>query len=776
MGTTFLQRQMRVLHLEDNETDHILVREMLLADGLSCEIEAVKTRADFESALRQSLYDLIISDFSLPSFDGLAALTLARELSPRTPFIFFSGTIGEEVAVETLKNGATDYVLKQRPYRLVGAVRNAMRSVHERTRLQRVEGELRQMEERLRIVARASNDVVWEWDIKTGKVWFSENFQDVFGFAREDIGARLENWQDLLHPDDRARVVAGLTRMLATGGRVWWSEHRLRRADGLYLHVYDRASAVYDAAGKPLRMVGVVIDMTERKKAEEKIREQATFLDKAQDAIIVCDLDRSVLYWNQGAERIYGWREGEVIGKNIRKLFFRETIPPQIEESEKNLNDRGEWSGELAEFTKDGRRVIVQARTTLIRDEQGHPKSLLIINTDITERRQLEEQFLRAQRMESLGALVGGIAHDLNNALVPIIVGVDILNGQRLSEDAASMLQTMQNSARRSAEMVKQMLLFARGGEAARMLVRGDQLVKEMGRIIGDTFPKSIQCRVQLEKLSWPVSGFPTQLHQVLLNLCVNARDAMPQGGKLTLSTANVKLTPAEAAHHKDAAPGNYLCITVADSGTGIPPEALDKIFQPFFTTKAPEKGTGLGLSTCQSIVKSHGGFITVQSRVGAGTEFKVFLPAAAGQMTEAVVVDNVAPPVGQGERILVVDDEASILAITRAALENYGYEVLTAGGGPEAINLLAQNADSISLVISDLAMPLMDGHATVMALRKIQPDLKVILASGSEKEMEDILKEIKRDAFIPKPFTKETLLKTVHEVLTGRGRQADSV
>ncbi len=620
---------MRVLHLEDNENDQILVEEMLRADGLSCEMVAVKAGDEFETALRADGFDLIISDFSLPSYDGLKALALARKLSPQTPFIFFSGTIGEEVAVETFRNGASDYVLKQRPHRLVSAVRRAMKNAQERTRLERVEGELRKVEDRLRIVARASNDVVWEWDIQNGKVWFSENFQNVLGYPREEIGAHLENWHGLIHPDDRARVISSLTAMLANSGRVWWSEHRLRLANGSYLHVYDRASTVYDAAGKALRVVGVVIDMTDRKTAEEKIREQAELLDKAQDAIIVCDLDRSILYWNKGAERIYGWRASEVIGKNIRQLLFHGHPPPQIEEAVKSMEERGEWTGELPEFTRDNKSVIVQARSTLIRDQAGQPKSLLIINTDITERKQLEEQFLRAQRLESLGALVGGIAHDLNNALVPIIVGVDIMREQALSPDARSMIATMEISARRSADMVKQMLLFARGGETVKTVIRLEQLVKEMTRTINDTFPKNIRSQVKQDKNLWPVAGLPTQLHQVLMNLCVNARDAMPKGGTLTLAAENVKLTLTDVALHQGVKPGNYLCLTVADTGTGIPPDIATKIFQPFFTTKGIGKGTGLGLSTCQSIAKSHDGFITVHSQPGTGTEFKVFLPAA---------------------------------------------------------------------------------------------------------------------------------------------------
>jgi PAS domain S-box-containing protein len=766
MATEFFKRQMRVLHLEDNENDHVLVREMLRADGLPCELVMVKTRPDFESALRHNGYDLIISDFSLPSYDGLSALSLARELSPQTPFIFFSGTIGEEVAVESLRNGAADYILKQRPQRLLAAVRNALRGVEERTRRRRAESDLRKVEESFHIISRVTNDVVWEWDIMTDTIWFSENFKIAFGHSPEETGATRERWLDLFHPDDRGRIVSGMTALLAGGGRVWWSEHRMRRADGTYAHILDRASIVYDSANKPLRMVGVTIDLTERKHAEEKIREQAALLDKAQDAIIVCDLNDRIIYWNRGAERIYGWNVEEAIGQDCREFFFQ-GAPAVLNEIAAGLEQRGEWNGELQQADKYGRPVIVYSRWTRVRDEKSKPKSKLIISTDITERKLLEEQFLRAQRLESLGVLVSGIAHDLNNMLVPIVVGVDILRAQSISEDAEAMLQTMEASARRSTDMIKQMLTFARGGEASKALIHVDKLVKEMGKIVADTFPKSIQCRVRVDKSSRPVFGLPTQLHQILLNLCVNARDAMPDGGTLTLATENVKLSPEEAARHKDIKPGNYLCISVADTGAGMPPETLDKIFQPFFTTKAPGKGTGLGLSTCQSIAKNHNGFITVHSKVKSGTEFKVYLPAADIAPPEPAVARTAPPPSGNGERILVVDDEESILAITRAALENYGYTVLTENSGLEAVTRFSEKPDAVDLVITDLAMPFMDGRAMIAALRKIRPDLKIIIASGSDKEIEEAKRTVKVEAFVAKPFTNDELLEAVHEVLS---------
>jgi PAS domain S-box-containing protein len=892
MAVTSAKNQLRFLHLEDNANDQLLVREMLDGEGLLGEMITVTTSNEFERALVEKPFDLIISDFSLPSFDGLKALSLARKISPQTPFIFFSGTIGEEVAVDSLKNGAVDYVLKQRPQRLVVAVHSAIRTKQVSQHLAKVEGELQQMEERLRIVSRATNDVVWEWDIQSGKVWFSENFQTVFGHPREEIGSSLAKWQELIHPDDRERVVSGLASAVAGGGRVWWSEHRLSRVAGSYLEVFDRASVIYNEGRKPIRIVGTVIDITERKQIQarlqiseerarlmvesirdyaiimidpegyimtwneaaqrikgytaaeiigqqifrfyprdlvekgypqkelaeaaksgrfedegwrvrkdgsqfwasvivnairdkdgrligfvkvtrdltkqresvQKIREQAELLDKAQDAIIVCDLDRTILYWNKGAERIYGWNVQEAIGKNVRQLFFHGKIPTQITEAVKSLDESGEWMGELSEFTKKDHPVIVQARATIIRDERGYPKSLLIINTDITERKQLEEQLLRAQRLESLGSLVGGIAHDLNNALVPITVGVDILRQQSLSPDAQSMMRTMESSAQRSAEMVKQMLVFARGGEVEKEIIHLERLLNEMGKIVTGTFPKTIRCNFHADKSLRAISGFPTQLHQILLNLCVNARDAMPDGGTLTLTAENVDLPQQEAARHK-VSPGQFICLTVGDTGTGIPPKIMEKIFQPFFTTKG-NRGTGLGLSTCQSIVKGHGGFIVVQSKPGEGTCFEVYLPAVDGRTPDTSRVRKGPLPAGSGERILVVDDEEAILAIARAALENYGYEVLTANSGVEAVNLFDKHRETINLLISDLEMPLMNGKETVEAIRKLRPDLKVIIISGSEKQIQELMPQIKMDVFVPKPFTNESLLEAVHSVL----------
>lgn len=769
MDTELLKRRLRVLHLEDDDKDHFLVAEMLRTNGLHCEFILAKSKDEFFEALELTKFDLIISDYSLPSYNGLAALSAAQENHADIPFIFFSGTIGEDVAVESLKNGAVDYVLKQRPNRLIAAVRRALRNAVERKKLKQTEGALHESEERFRLVARAMNDVVWEWDVQENQVWLSPNFQIAFGHQLDHGGMTYEKWIDLIHPDDKRRVTSSISSLLATGGRVWWSEHRILCANGSYAHIFDRASVMYDSAGRPKKLIGVTIDMSERLKTEEKIREQAALLNKTTDAIIVCTLDREITFWNQGAERIYGWSAAEAVGKNIRKLLFRGELPAQLLQAEKDIKECGEWMGELQEYTKSDQQVMVQARSTLIRDDAGQPKSLLIINTDITEHKQLEEQFLRVQRLESLGALVSGIAHDLNNTLVPIMIGVEILKKESLSEDAAGMVQTMGNSARRSADMVKQMLIFARGGESTKSLINPDQLVKEIGKVITDTFPKSVNCHIRTGKGLRSIFAVPTQMHQVLMNLCVNARDAMSEQGTLTLTVGNAQLTAEEIAKQTGAKAGEYVCISVADTGCGIPAEQLGKIFQSFFTTKAPGKGTGLGLSTCQSIIKGHGGFIIVHSKVGVGTEFRVYLPAAGIKPPEPIAASKPAPPAGKGEHILVVDDEESILAMTRAALENYGYLVSTATDGMEAIARFRENPNAINLVITDNAMPFMDGPAVIETLRKIRPDIKIIFASATEEDAGKLSLQHKTQGFVPKPFTTEELVSIVHHALVAK-------
>jgi signal transduction histidine kinase/CheY-like chemotaxis protein len=431
--------------------------------------------------------------------------------------------------------------------------------------------------------------------------------------------------------------------------------------------------------------------------------------------------------------------------------------------------EKGEWMGELHQVTKEGKDIDVESRWTLVRDNRGKPKSILIINTDITEKKKLEAQFLRAQRLESVGTLASGIAHDINNVLTPIMLSLELLQERLTDEESQRLLNTIKRSTHRGANLMKQVMSFSKGVEGERIALQVTGIISEIEKIAKETFLRSIEIRTDIPKDLRTISGDATQLHQVVMNLCVNARDAMQEGGILSISAENLLIDEDYAHINTEAKTGPYIVITVSDTGTGIPPEIIDRIFEPFFTTKEHGKGTGLGLSTSLGIVKSHGGFITVYSEVGKGTAFKVYLPAITTPETLKVQEHQHELPAGHGESILVVDDEDRIREITKKTLETNGYKIIIANDGKEAIALYMQHRELIKAVLMDMMMPVMDGQASIRAIRKINPEVKIITVSGlSEKDRLASVADY-TNAFLPKPYTAEKLLKTIHEVLSAK-------
>lgn len=505
----------------------------------------------------------------------------------------------------------------------------------------------------------------------------------------------------------------------------------------------------------------------EHKRAEEKLNEQAALINQAQDAISVRDLDNRILFWNNGAETLYGWKQEEVLGKNAHDILCRQEFAEQHQEAFRDTLVRGEWKGELRQVSKDMKDVVVESHGTLLRDERGNPRSILIITRNITERKNLEKQFLRAQRMESIGTLAGGIAHDLNNVLAPIMMAIEILKKKHQEAESQRMLTTLETSAKRGSDIVKQILAFGRGVEGERILLQPKHIVGEIVKIIAETFPKSIVTKTDFSKNLHTVLGDPTQLHQVLLNICVNARDAMPHGGVLTLSTENVLLDEYYTRTDLEAKPGEYVVVTVTDTGTGIASDVLEKIFDPFFTTKEIGKGTGLGLSTALAIVKSHGGFIHVYSEPAKGSTFKIYLPAHLKDQKDFKEEEHHELPSGNGELVLVVDDEASVREIAKVTLESNGYRVLTANDGVEAISIYAQDDGQIKVVLTDIMMPAMDGAATIRALQMMKASAKIIAMSGLSARENEVMSSVRgAQAFLLKPYTAEKLLTTLQQVL----------
>lgn len=885
---------LRVLIVEDSEDDMLLVLRELRRGGYTLDYMRVDTAVAMQISLQQQEWDIVIADYTLPTFSAPEALNLLQSQKRDLPFIIVSGTIGEETAVAAMKAGAHDYLTKNNLARLIPAVERELREAQQRQQRHKAEQALRESEERFRQLAEnITESVFWMSDPQAGQILYvSPAYERIWGRSCKRLYADFGEWVEAIHPQDRQRIQATFFEQALTGH--YDQEYRIIRSDGSLRWIRDRGFPINNDSGQPYRTVGIaeditnrklaeqalrqsqhqyqmlaeaspvgifrtdaegnyiyvngrwcemtgisfdqalgtdwsralhpddrtsvltawqqatqhnlpfqlefrfqrfdqttiwvfaqalaeqrqgeeisgyvgtLTDITGRKQAEQKIREQAALINIASDAIFVRDLANRIIFWNQGAERLYGWSGEEVLGKNASTILYRE-LSPRIGEVLQVVFEQGEWQGELHKVKKSGDAVIVATRLTLVRDESGQPQSILSVDTDITEKKQLEAQFLRAQRMESLGTLASGIAHDFNNILTPILTAAQLLPLKlpNLDQQSQHMLKLIEDSTKRGADLVKQILAFARGVEGKRVPLQVRHLLSEVMQVARQTFPKAIEIHRNIPAADlWTVSADATQLHQVFMNLCVNARDAMPNGGILSLSAENVCVDEAYTRVNLEAHIGSYVAVTISDTGVGIPEKLLERIFDPFFTTKEMGKGTGLGLSTVLGIVKNHGGFIKVQSQVGQGTEFKVYLPAI--DETIAVQSEEELLFAGLQELVLIVDDEPLIRQVTSAALVAHNYKTLLASNGMEAIALYAEHSHDINVVLMDIMMPSMDGLTAIRTLQQLNPTVKIIATSGLASNSQ-LTEEsgIKVTAFLSKPYTAKELLDTLQKVLT---------
>jgi PAS domain S-box-containing protein len=776
-----------------------------LANDSAFEFEFAERLSAGLVRLEQGDIDVLLLDVALPEVEDLVILIKSQPRQAALPIIVLAGNGNQETLLRTLQAGACDCLLKPgldrqtlqralqaavenrreprfvQPPRLNGTNGNGgqhkaapnngegemvLKESQDQSSVERknLEAVLRESEARYRTLADNSTEVIMRCSLDGRCLYLSPAAQRILGY--EPAEQLNRPFYQFAHPDDRSRVERVGHHLLA-GATTYTVIYRFLHKDGRYIWLETETRLLrHPQTREPVEMIAVSRDITKHRRIEAQLRQQAALLDNARDAILVTDLDDRVLLWCKGAERVYGWTSAEAKGKTLRELFYPEGSP-KFDQARSKALEHGEWSGETKQRTKEGREITVEGRWTLVRDEAGQPRSFLVINTDITDRKRIEAHLLRAQRMDSIGALASGIAHDLNNVLAPILMALRPLQQKFTDENSQRWLSLIQKSAERGKDLISQVLTFAKGTTGEQSPLQLSHLVKDISRILKETLPRNIEIEITLQDDLPYVIGDTTQLHQMLMNLCLNARDAMPQGGKLRIEVESLLLSEQDVPTQAGATPGRFIRVTVADTGIGIPQDLIDRIFDPFFTTKEHGKGTGLGLSIAMGIVRSHGGYVDVSSEVNKGTQFRIYLPAsdALAEIEDEEAADALVP--GHGELVLVVDDEEGIRDVVEATLEASGYRVLKAEDGEVALRLYEQYKDEIRVVLTDLMMPKKDGVTAIREMRALNPQVKVIVTTGVKLSGHYTeAAKVGFGVFLPKPYTADELLAALDQVL----------
>ncbi len=551
-------------------------------------------------------------------------------------------------------------------------------------------------------------------------------------------------------------------------------EFRMRHKDGRSLWVRASLTPVEGERGEYWGALVIFSDCSAQRAAQDRFQQQSALLDQAQDAVLFCDSDLRLLSWNQGAARLYGWTREEAVGKHALDLLADPSAPDPKATVLAALRQHGHWRGELAQVTKDGQPLTVDLQISVSEAVGTQAGAALLIATDLTPRRKREIRLLREARVEAAGTLAGGLAHQLNSALAPVLLSAQMLRSKHPGNEDRDLVASMEAGVDRCAEVVKQTLIATRGIQGERVPLNPARLIQDLIEIAREMLPCNLQIQSEFQDGLWSVKGDPVQLQQVLLKLCVNARDAMLAGGTLTFKARNVTLNERAADLPAGLAAGSYVVIEVQDTGTGIPEPIRDRVFEPFFTTKDRNKNAGLGLSVALGMVRSHGGSIEVQSRVGAGSTFSIYLPADVPSPA-AVREASTERGGGQGELILVVDEDANLRELTKATLTQHGYEVLTAADGLEALDLLARQQGRVKLILTSFCAPHLDGPSLARAARRVDPQVGIIASSawdGGATQPDKIaaFRSHGIGQVLAKPYRIPELLRAVREELNHRG------
>ena len=891
---------LNILYIEDKLADFKLVERHLVKHGPAMVCTRVSNHGELLAALASQSWDLVLSDYNLPLLPFDETLRLLRPALENLPVILLSGSLGEERAVELLKQGVWDFVLKDNLTRLVPSIQRNLRDAADRGARQRAEAALRESEKKHRRLFESSRDAILTIDPASGKFTTGNPAAlKMFGVASEaeltarrpvDVSAerqpdgrlsaerlpeihatvlregsmmyewkhrRLDGWEffadvlltrmerdgrveimstvrdiserkqaaaalreseeqframfetasigmaqanprdgqlqrvnrklceitgytaeellqlkarEITHPSDRDRDWEMFQRVVRGELPSYQLEKRYVRKDGKIIWVNLNMTVVRNPSGQAIRTVAMIEDITARRAAEEERLRLSTALEQTAESIVITDLEGMILYVNPAFEKVSGYSRREVIGQNPRVLNSHQQPPAFFKGLWATLK-RGEvWHGSFVNRRKDGTLYQEEASISPVRDVSGEIVNYMAIKLDVSREVELEKQFRQSQKMEAIGQLAGGVAHDFNNILTSIQMQIELANMENdLSPELREGLDQIRSDADRAASLTRQLLLFSRRQVMQSQDLDLNEIVTHLAKMLQRIIGEDVRLQLNLHPAPLMTHADPGMLDQVAMNLAVNARDAMPEGGRLLIETSEKSVDAALARQYPDAVPGLYVCLSVTDTGRGIPPEVLPRIFEPFFTTKEAGKGTGLGLATVFGIVNQHHGWLAVESEPGHGTTFKVYLPAAMDAAATAMVKSR-STPRGGTETLLLVEDDPSVRKATVTLLRFHGYQVLEAASGPEAVALWHENREAIALLFTDLVMPGgMSGQQLAQKLQSERTRLKVIFSSGYSADIAG--RELHLQAgenFLQKPFPPEKLLKTIRDCLDG--------
>ncbi len=762
-------KTLNVLMVEHALPDAELSLQELKRAGFKVRADLVQTPEEFAERLRAHTYDIILADYRLPDWTGLDALAALRQLGKEIPFLLVTGTLGEEAAVECIKQGVNDYVLKDHLARLPVAVRQALEDKALREERARAERALRESEASFRLLFANNPLPMWVYDTESLQfLQVNEAAITDYGYSREEF---LEmRVSDIRPAEDLPQLLQEATEqgeMVRFGGP--W-RHRLK--DGRVIEA-EIATHTLDFAGRRAALV-VALDINERKRADEAVRKsEARYRELVKNAIYGISRispDGRFLYVNPALVAMLGYgSEEEVLSLDLATDICRDPVAPTRLLEQITAQDRIEWV-EVEWKRKDGSPILVRMSGRTVRDAQGQVAYFEGIAEDVTERRALERQLRQVQNFEAIGQLAGGIAHDFNNVIGAILGWAELGHDLTPADSPLrSQFKKIKEQAERAAALTRQLLAFARRQILEPQNIHLNQTIAELLSLLEKVIGKDIELKTALAPDLSAVRADPTQVEQVLMNLCLNARDAMLHGGQLLIGTQNAEMDEEYCRSHAHARLGDYVLLSVSDTGVGMDAATLEHIFEPFFTTKEVGKGTGLGLATVYGIVKQHGGFVYVYSEPGRGTMFRVYWPVSAGApASEDRKGKTGAEPVRGGtETILVAEDHDGVREMACVALEGLGYRVMLAGDGEEAVRLFDAHRDAIALVLLDVVMPKLGGPEVYARMCAAKPGLAVVFTTGYSAEMAALGEVAEKGiAVLQKPYTPTLLGRRVREVL----------